>query len=121
MLAHGSVLLQDHYNARELQSIVDTPEDSSLNEADKAIMRFAGKTAREPTSITAGDVDELRKQGLSNEDIFDIASAAAVRCFFSKTLDSFGMHPDSAYNELDSDLRQTLVVGRSIADEPKCT
>jgi hypothetical protein len=67
--------------------------------------------------ITAGDLDGLRKQGLSDGEIFDIASAAAVGCFFSKTLVALGVLPDSADNDIDADLRQSLAVGRSIEDQ----
>ncbi len=116
MLAHGSVLLQGHYDARQLQAIVDKPEESELSDADKAIMRFAGKVVRDAASIGADDLEDLREQELSEEEIFDIVSAAAVRCFFSKTLDALGVQPDSAYNEIEEGLRSSLVVGRPVED-----
>jgi len=46
----------------------------------------------------------------------DVILAAAVRCFFSKTLDGLGVLPDAKYRELDPGLREALVVGRPIAD-----
>jgi uncharacterized peroxidase-related enzyme len=116
MLAHGSVLLRDHYDADQLQAIVNEPENCTLNDTDKAIMRFACKVVRDATSTTARDVGDLRKFGLSDAEIFDIASAAAVRCFFSKTLDALGVQPDSRYKDINEGLRQTLEVGRSIED-----
>jgi hypothetical protein len=45
----------------------------------------------------------------------DVILAAAVRCFFSKTLDALGVQPDSSYGELAPGLREALVVGRPIA------
>jgi hypothetical protein len=42
--------------------------------------------------------------------------AAAARCFFSKTLDGLGVRPDASYHEMEPLLRDTLVVGRPIAD-----
>jgi hypothetical protein len=59
-------------------------------------------------------VDTLRELGLSDDDVLDVALAAAARCFFSKTLDATGTTPDSAYNNLPDNLRTALTVGRPI-------
>jgi alkylhydroperoxidase family enzyme len=77
-------------------------------------MDFAARVARDACSITDGDVQRLREVGLSDRHIFDIAVAAAARCFFSKTLDAVGALPDAEYAELDPGLREALTVGRPI-------
>ena len=46
----------------------------------------------------------------------DVILTAAVRCFWTKTLDALGVQADASYRELDSELREVLVVGRPIAD-----
>jgi len=59
----------------------------------------------------------LRKAGLTDDAILDVALAAAARCFFSTVLDATGTEPDAAYRtELEPDLRQALTVGRPIAE-----
>lgn len=116
MLAHGSVLLGGHYDSRQLKAIVDSPEDSQIDAVDRAIMIFASKVVRDATSINGADIDELREHGLTDEEVFDIASAAAVRCFFTKTLDAIGVQPDSAYKDIEAGLRDSLVLGRPIED-----
>jgi hypothetical protein len=88
---------------------------AQLAPADVAIMAFAEKVVRDARAITGADVQALRDHGLSDGDIFDVASAAAARCFFSKLLDAMGAEPDSAYTQLDNELRQRLTVGRAIA------
>jgi alkylhydroperoxidase family enzyme len=80
-------------------------------------MRFAEQVVADATSITQADVDRLREVGLSDVEIFDVAAAAAVRCFFSKLLDAVGAQPDASYSELDPAIRDVLVVGRPIASE----
>jgi hypothetical protein len=60
----------------------------------------------------------LRSHGSRDEEIFDLAAAAAARCFFSKLLDALGVQPDSSFNDLDPSLRQALTVGRPVADLP---
>jgi hypothetical protein len=55
---------------------------------------------------------------LKDEEIFDVAAAAAARCFFRKLLDAMGVQPDSSFNGLDPTLRRALTVGRAIDDLP---
>jgi uncharacterized peroxidase-related enzyme len=88
-----------------------------LSEVDRAIMTYAEKIALDATLVTQDDVDGLRRHGLSDQDIFDIAATAAARSFFTKLLDGLGAQPDSAFNEIDESLRRRLEVGRPISSE----
>jgi hypothetical protein len=75
-------------------------------------MDLADKVADDATSVTEADIDRLRSLGLSDPEIFDVVAAAALRCFFSKTLDGLGVEPDAEYAALDPELRDALAVGR---------
>jgi hypothetical protein len=79
-------------------------------------MDLADKVAHDATSVVEADIVRLRSLGLSDAEIFDVVAAAAMRCFFSKTLDGLGVRPDARYAELDPELRDALTVGRPIAD-----
>ena len=113
-LAHGSVLLRDHYGAEDLQRIATDYATADLGEADQAIMAYARKLAIDASAITEADIQALQDAGLSDTEIFDVTTAAAVRCFFTKTLDALGTRPDSKFNELPQSLRDVLTVGRPI-------
>ena len=115
-LAHGKVLADKFMGADEVAALVtDQPTDP----VDRAVMGFARKVALGADQITQADVDNLRALGLSDEDVLDVALAAAARCFFSKTLDATGIRPDSAYHALlPAGLREVLTVGRAI-DPPE--
>ena len=115
MLAHGTVLRQHFYSSAQLQAIADDGTVAGLAPADIAMMQFAERIVRDATAITPADVQTLRAHGLTDPEIFDIAAAAAARCFFSKVLDALGAEPDATYAQLEADLRQTLVVGRAIS------
>ena len=117
MLAHGSVLLE-YYDDAELTKIAEDYEQAGLNPEDVVMMAFAEKIARDATSVTARDTEELRTHGFSDEEIFDVAAAASARCFFSKLLDALGAEPDAHYLELEPGLRQALTVGRPISETP---
>lgn len=117
MLAHGTVLLQQGMSKDELTEIVADAPDALLNEEERAIMFFATKVVRDATSVTQADVDALKTFALTDAEIFDIAAAAAARCFYSKTLDAMGTQPDQVYVEkLGAPLADALALGRPIEE-----
>ena len=112
-LAHGSVLIERF--GEPVREIALDRHSAGLDEVDVAVMDFAERVVDDAASIGEPDLQRLRDLGLSDQDIMDVALAAAARCFFSKTLDAIGVLPDAKYRELDPELRKALVVGRPIA------
>ena len=108
-LAHGKVLAEKFYDFEAVPALPD-----GLDAADRAIMAFAEQVVADATAITQADVQELRRHGLSDGEIFDVVLAATIRCFFSKTLDALGVQPDAEFAALDPRFREPLTVGRPI-------
>jgi uncharacterized peroxidase-related enzyme len=113
-LAHGTVL-QERFGEAVLEIAVDR-RAAGLGEIDVAVMDLAERVVDDATSIGETDLQRLRDLGLSETEIMDVILAAAVRCFFSKTLDALGVRPDASYREMEPGLRDALVVGRPIAN-----
>jgi uncharacterized peroxidase-related enzyme len=113
-LAHGKILAEEHLSATAVRDLVVDPHTSGLDEVELAVVDFARKIIDDATSVIPADIERLRELGLSDVEILDVALAAAVRCFVSKTLDAFCVEADSIYAELEGELRKTLTVGRSI-------
>ena len=79
-------------------------------------MRLAGKVVADATAVSELRTSASCERSVSSDaEIFDIVAAAAVRCFFSKTLDALGVQPDAEFAELQPELRDALVTGRPIA------
>ena len=116
-LAHGSVLATEVFDAPTVTAIATDASETPLEPGERALMTFAEKVARSAEQITAADIEVLRSHGYRDEEIFDVAAAAA-RCFFSKLLDAVGARPDSTFQELEPSLRSALTVGRPIDDRP---
>jgi uncharacterized peroxidase-related enzyme len=114
-LAHGKILAEQFLDAGTVRDIAAGDAAGALDAADAAVMDLAGKVVEDATSVEQADVDRLRELGLSDDEILDVVLAAALRCFFSKTLDALGVRPDPAYAALDAPLRDALTVGRPIA------
>ena len=115
-LAHGAVLIDRFLAPDTVRALVADHRTAALESTEVAIMDLADKVADDATTVDQTDIDRLRSLGLSDAEIVDIVLAAAARCFFSKTLDALGVEPDAKYAELDPAVRETLTVGRAIAE-----
>ena len=113
-LAHGKVLTR-LVTAATVRDIALGRSSEELDDVDMAVIDVADRIAADATTVTQADVERLRGLGLSDADILDVVLAAAARCFFSKVLDAVGCDPDSAFSELEPELRDALTVGRPIA------
>jgi len=113
-LAHGKVLLEDF--GEPVLAIARDRESAGLSEVDLAVMDLAEQVAADATAIEDADLQRLRDLGLGDEEIMDVVLTAAVRCFFSKTLDALGALPDASFRALAPELQDALAVGRPIAD-----
>ncbi len=113
-LAHGTILAE-RFGEPVLEIALDH-HAAGLDEVDVAVMDLAQRVVDDATSIGDADLQRLRDLGLSEAEITDVILAATARCFFSKTLDALGVRPDASYREMEPRLRETLVVGRPIAD-----
>ena len=113
-LQHGRVLLEQF--GEPVREIALDRRNAGLDEIDIAVMDLAEKVVADATAIDDRDLQPLRDVGLTEWEITDVVLAAAVRCFFAKTLDALGVRPDASLAQLDEDVREVLVVGRPIAD-----
>ncbi len=86
--------------------------NAGLSQAEVALMAFAEKVVLHAYKVTPEDVEDLRRHGLSDAEILDIALTAGARSFYSKVIDAVGAEPDVRYSEMESPLRETLTVGR---------
>lgn len=117
-LAHGRKLMKQGISAEDLEAILREEAAAPLSDAERAMVHVAAKVARDATSVEQGDIDELRRLGYSDAQVFDIVAAAAARCFFSRIPDALGAQPDPHLGEIDPALLELLCVGRPISEEP---
>ncbi len=116
-LVQGTKLLARYFSAAELLAIVQDSPASPLSEAERAMMLFARQVAVDSSTITAQEIERLRALGITDRKIFDIAAAAAARCFFGKLPDALGVQPDPHLGAVPEPLLSLLSVGRTVATE----
>jgi len=115
--AHSKFLRDECGDEPTMVAIAEDPSGAGLSEQDRAVLQFAGKVARDASSVQQDDVDALRELGLTDADVADIVFAAAARSFFTRVLDGLGAQLDvETAGTFDADVLASMVVGRPVAD-----
>src|SRR5512141_1679988 len=104
MLAHGAVLRKNGFNARQIIAILEDYQHAGLSPAEVHLMDYARKISRDSGSVTQADVDVLRQDGLSDQQITDVALAAVARNFMSRLFDALGEDPDPELQQQEAEL-----------------
>jgi len=117
MAAHCKSLRDACGDDVTMRAVAADPSGADLDATDRAVMDFATRVARDASSITTADVQQVRDHGLSDPEIVDVVFAAAARAFFTKVVDALGVQADVQLGEtFDPEVRHQVTVGRPIAD-----
>jgi uncharacterized peroxidase-related enzyme len=116
-LAHGRTLTT-WFSMEDVQLMARGASPASLTEAEAAMMAFSRKVARGAFMISAADVDEIKKHGFTDAEVFDIAATVAARAFFTTLNEALGVEPEPPLLELEPEFRKTLTVGRGMGTIP---
>lgn len=68
--------------------------EAPLTEADRAMLDFAVKLAREPRSMTRDDAETLRAAGFSDTAIHDIVQITGFFSYYNRLADGLGIDPE---------------------------
>ena len=71
---------------------------AGLDARQRAIMDYAIKITRTPVECNEDDLEHLRQQGVSNDDIYDVINTAAIFNFNNRVASAAGFMPDRAYH-----------------------
>jgi len=110
-LAHGRALTA-FFSPEDVQLMARGASPASLTAPEAAMMSFARKVARGPFAIAASDVDELKKHGFTDAEVFDIAATVSARAFWTGIVESLGVEPEPPFHDLEHEFRKTMTVGR---------
>jgi alkylhydroperoxidase family enzyme len=70
-------------------------DTSALPAADAALVAWARRMAKDPNSTTEADVEDLRRLGFQDQQIFAITLYVALRLAFATVNDTLGAAPDA--------------------------
>lgn len=115
--AHSKFLRDECGDEETMRAFAADPSGATLDATDRAVVALAAKVARDASSVTAADVEELRARGLGEDEIVDVVLAASARSFFTKVLDGLGVQADFQLGQtFDADVRSQVTVGRPISE-----
>lgn len=104
MKAHAAVAAKLLDDESLVWSVIHDLESSSLEDKQKALLRFVRKVTLASASITASDTQELNEAGWDDAAIFYAISACALFSFYNRWVSATGVHPVSneAFKRLGS-------------------
>lgn len=73
--------------------------EAPLTDADRAMLDFAVKLAREPRSMTKDDVETLRAAGFSDTAIHDVVQITGFFSYYNRLADGLGIDPEQGWQE----------------------
>lgn len=70
------------------------PPEAELTAADRAMLDFAVKLARDPSTMTRDDVEALRTAGFSDTAILDVVHVTGFFSYYNRLADGLGIDPE---------------------------
>lgn len=116
-LAHGSALTE-FMHPRDVMALGRGETPDSLVPADARLVSFVRMVARDASSVTRADVDDLKAHGFTDATIFDVVAVASGRAFFTKLIEALGVEVDAPYYAMDPAFRVAMTVGRPVGKSP---
>ena len=78
----------------------ENADAAAPDERTRAILGFALKVTREARGCTPEDIERLRRVGLTDEEIFDVAETAAMFNFTNRLTSALGMVPNRDFDRM---------------------
>jgi uncharacterized peroxidase-related enzyme len=95
MKAHAAVAAKLLGDEALVRSVLQDPETATIDQGDKALLRFVRKVTLAPATITAADTQELNAAGWEDAAIFYAISACALFNFYNRWVLASGVNPVS--------------------------
>lgn len=93
-------------------------DDAGLAPRDRLLAGWARRVTEDPSSTTAADLDELRRAGYDDGQIFALTLFVALRVAFSTVNDALGGAPDAELvDRVPAVVRDVVTYGRA-PDQP---
>lgn len=97
VVAHGAVARIRARNPLIADQVAVDWRKADLTDRQKAMLGLAVKLAIQPADVAEQDLDELRKRGFSEDDIWDIGSIAALFALSNRIAHLSAMRPNDEF------------------------
>ena len=96
MESHEKDLRSEVQDEAQVQAIQKDYREASLSARETAMLDYAVKLTQTPKRITRDDLDRLRSQGFTDEQLVDAVHCIGYFNFINRVLDALGVDPEPA-------------------------
>jgi uncharacterized peroxidase-related enzyme len=97
VVAHGAILRIREKNPHLADQIATNYRKAEITPRQKAMLDFAVKVSLRAYEIEASDFEQLRQQGFSQEDIWDIGAISAFFAMSNRLANMSSMRPNDEF------------------------
>jgi len=97
VVAHGAILRIRAKNPLVADQVAVNYRKADITPRQKAMLEFAMKVSRESERVVDGDIDALKGQGFTDDDIWDIAAISALFALSNRMANFTNMRPNEEF------------------------
>jgi uncharacterized peroxidase-related enzyme len=97
VLAHGAILRVRAKNPLIADQVAINYRKADISPRQRAMLDFAMQVALQAHTVADADLERLRAQGFSDEDVWDIAAIAAFFAMSNRLANFTGMRPNDEF------------------------
>jgi len=97
VVAHGAIARIRARNPLIADQVAVDWRKADLTDRQKAMLGFAVKLAVRPADVTEADLDELRRHGFDDEDVWDIGAITALFALSNRMAHLAAMRPNDDF------------------------
>jgi uncharacterized peroxidase-related enzyme len=97
VVAHGAIARIRARNPLIADQVAVDWRKADLTERQRAMLGFAVRLAERPAEVTEADLDELRRHGFSDDDIWDIGAITALFALSNRLAHLNAMRPNDDF------------------------
>lgn len=97
VVAHGAILRIRAKNPLISDQLAINPAKADLSERERHLINFALKVAGDSASIVDADLDQMRANGFTDDEIWDIGAIAAFFAMSNRLANLTSMRPNDEF------------------------
>ena len=97
VVAHGAILRIREKNPLIADQIATNYRKADITRRQKAMLDFALKVSRSSHKISKTDIEDMQRQGFSNDDIWDIGAISALFALSNRMANLTSMRPNDEF------------------------
>ncbi len=97
VVAHGAILRIRAKNPLLADQVAVNPAKADLSDRERHIVDFALKVAHDSASVSDGDLDQMRSNGFTDDEIWDIGAITALFALSNRYANFAGIRPNDEF------------------------